>query len=269
MTRQLAAGRFAADSARRANGEDGAYARPGRVAAIGGGPWLVLASPRRPRPTGAAVRARAAARNPRRRSALWRYRRARRRLVRHRGRRDSWPHRPERRRQDHAVQLRQPALHPQPRRHPVRGPVDAGAGRRTASPGSASGGPSRTSRCSRRNRCSTMSASAAMPRAAAISSATRCGCPGFASNEAALSEVAWSLLRMLDLEEVALRPAAGLPLGTRKRVELARALAGNPKLLLLDEPAGGLNHGEVGELARSFAGSATSGRSPCCSSSIT
>jgi branched-chain amino acid transport system ATP-binding protein len=55
---------------------------------------------------------------------------------------------------------------------------------------------------------------------------------------------------MLDLEDVALRPAAGLPLGTRKRVELARALAGRPKLLLLDEPAGGLNHEEVGELGR-------------------
>jgi branched-chain amino acid transport system ATP-binding protein len=72
--------------------------------------------------------------------------------------------------------------------------------------------------------------------------------PWVRRHEAALSEVAWSLLHMLDLEEVALRPAAGLPLGTRKRVELARALAGNPKLLLLEEPAGGLNHEEVGEL---------------------
>ena len=42
--------------------------------------------------------------------------------------------------------------------------------------------------------------------------------------------------------------AAGLPFGTLKRVELARALAGKPRLLLLDEPAGGLNHEEVDEL---------------------
>ena len=74
--------------------------------------------------------------------------------------------------------------------------------------------------------------------------------PWVRRHEAALTETARSLLHMLDLEDVALRPAAGLPLGTRKRVELARALAGRPKLLLLDEPAGGLNHQEVGELGR-------------------
>jgi len=56
------------------------------------------------------------------------------------------------------------------------------------------------------------------------------------------------LLEELGLESVARRPAAGLPFGTMKRVELARALASRPRLLLLDEPAGGLSHQEVAEL---------------------
>jgi branched-chain amino acid transport system ATP-binding protein len=51
------------------------------------------------------------------------------------------------------------------------------------------------------------------------------------------------------LREVAHLPAEGLPYGTLKRVELARALAPGPRLLLLDEPAGGLNHEEVERLA--------------------
>jgi branched-chain amino acid transport system ATP-binding protein len=61
---------------------------------------------------------------------------------------------------------------------------------------------------------------------------------------------ALELIEFLGLGAVAERPAAGLPFGTLKRVELARALACRPRLLLLDEPAGGLNHEEVGALAR-------------------
>ena len=57
-------------------------------------------------------------------------------------------------------------------------------------------------------------------------------------------------LEYLGLTGIAPRPAAGLPFGTLKRIELARALVSKPRLLLLDEPAGGLNHEEVEELGR-------------------
>ena len=56
------------------------------------------------------------------------------------------------------------------------------------------------------------------------------------------------LIELLDLRSVAQTRVTDLPFGTQKRVELGRALASRPKLLLLDEPAGGLNHEEVGVL---------------------
>jgi branched-chain amino acid transport system ATP-binding protein len=56
------------------------------------------------------------------------------------------------------------------------------------------------------------------------------------------------LMELMQLTADANKRVSALPFGTRKRVELARALASHPKLLMLDEPAGGLTHGDVDEL---------------------
>jgi branched-chain amino acid transport system ATP-binding protein len=78
--------------------------------------------------------------------------------------------------------------------------------------------------------------------------------PLVAREEQATLEKVQALIRLLELESVAHSRVADLPFGTQKRVELARALASEPKLLLLDEPASGLNHEEVGALGELIRG---------------
>jgi branched-chain amino acid transport system ATP-binding protein len=72
---------------------------------------------------------------------------------------------------------------------------------------------------------------------------------GRRKEEKQLKEEAWAILGELELQQVAFQACAGLPYGTMKRIELARAVIGRPKLLMLDEPATGLTHSEVGELS--------------------
>ena len=72
--------------------------------------------------------------------------------------------------------------------------------------------------------------------------------PRAVREDRAAHDKALSLIAVLGLEAHASAPVAELPFGTQKRVELARALAAEPKLHLLDEPAGGLSHEEVSQL---------------------
>jgi branched-chain amino acid transport system ATP-binding protein len=72
--------------------------------------------------------------------------------------------------------------------------------------------------------------------------------PSVAREESEVDQRVDELLDLLQLQDVADAPVSALPFGTQKRVELARALAASPRLLLLDEPACGLNHHEVEQL---------------------
>lgn len=76
--------------------------------------------------------------------------------------------------------------------------------------------------------------------------------PSVRKEERRLRADADEVLERLDLMDVADHPAAGLPFGTLKRVELARALAVRPSLLLLDEPVNGLSHREVDAFAETL-----------------
>jgi branched-chain amino acid transport system ATP-binding protein len=82
--------------------------------------------------------------------------------------------------------------------------------------------------------------------------ATALSLPSERREERAVREQADEALERLGLAGVADQPAGGLAYGTLKRVEIARALCQRPRLLMLDEPASGLSHEEVDELARAI-----------------
>ena len=72
--------------------------------------------------------------------------------------------------------------------------------------------------------------------------------PGFFAAEGRLVDEAVALLRIFGLQGLADHEAGSLPYGVQRKIEIVRALAGRPKLILLDEPAAGMNHAETHEL---------------------
>ncbi len=83
--------------------------------------------------------------------------------------------------------------------------------------------------------------------------------PRFGREERAMQEQARLLLEFVGLGEFAAEEARNLPFGHQRRLEIARALALRPRLLLLDEPAAGLTHGEINDLIRLIRGLADHG----------
>jgi branched-chain amino acid transport system ATP-binding protein len=78
--------------------------------------------------------------------------------------------------------------------------------------------------------------------------------PNFREQEGGLTRRAYDLLERFQLAHYADAPARNLPYGEQRRIEIARALISQPRLLLLDEPAAGMNHAEAEELIRLIQG---------------
>ncbi|MDR2179761.1 MAG: ABC transporter ATP-binding protein [Synergistaceae bacterium] len=76
--------------------------------------------------------------------------------------------------------------------------------------------------------------------------------PSYWKEEAAAAKFGGELLAVFDMERLADVPAGSLPYGAQRRLEIVRALATNPKVLLLDEPAAGMNPSETAELMRTI-----------------
>lgn len=76
--------------------------------------------------------------------------------------------------------------------------------------------------------------------------------PSYKEKERQMNHQAMKLLEIFDLDKEAQLPASSLPYGKQRKLEIARALATNPKLLLLDEPAAGMNPNETDELMKTI-----------------